>query len=170
MAKLINETTEAQQAQAILVSKMAAAKKKITSLENGIIEASAKEGLSAKEYAEFMDSQFPAAQTPMAWCDVKKSHKSEFGQFVWASRCRITDALDAKNHPNSAQVWKRAKEQSIYFEAKEKTPSEKTDPEKLELLTAQAKANPEADVEYIAIRLAEIDSYLGNGEGGEVKK
>ena len=136
--------TEAMQANAVLVSKMNDAKKKITLLENGIIEASTKEGTSAKDYAAFMDKAFPAAQTPMAWCDVKKSHKSDFGQFVWASRTRIVEALEG-NHSNPAIVWKRAREASIYFEAPEKKEkSEKTDLEKLRLLINQAGENSEA--------------------------
>mgnify|MGYP001081798110 FL=1 len=138
------KVTEAQQANAVLVSKMNDAKKKITLLENGIIEASTKEGTSAKDYAAFMDKAFPAAQTPMAWCDVKKSHKSEFGQFVWASRTRIVEALE-DNHSNPAIVWKRAREASIYFEAPEKKEkSEKTDLEKLRILINQAGENSEA--------------------------
>ena len=133
--------TEAMQANAVLVSKMNDAKKKITLLENGIIEASTKEGTSAKDYAAFMDKAFPAAQTPMAWCDVKKSHKSEFGQFVWASRTRIVEALEG-SHSNPAIVWKRAREASIYFEAPEKKEkSEKTDLEKLRILINQAGEN-----------------------------
>lgn len=138
------KTTEAQQATAVLVSKMNDAKQKITLLENGLIEASNKEKMSAKDYAAFMDKAFPAAQTPMAWCDVKKSHKSEFGQFVWASRTRIVEALEGK-HSNPAGVWKRAREESIYFEAPEKkeTP-EKTDLEKLRLLINDASENSEA--------------------------
>jgi len=137
--------TEAQQANAVLVSKMNDAKKKITLLENGIIEASAKESTSAKDYAAFMDKAFPAAQTPMAWCDVKKSHKSEFGKFVWASRTRIVEALDATGHSNPDQVWKRTREASIYFEAPEKKEkSEKTDLEKLRILINQAGENSEA--------------------------
>ena len=136
--------TEAMQANAVLVSKMNDAKKKITLLENGIIEASTKEGTSAKDYAAFMDKAFPAAQTPMAWCDVKKSHKSEFGQFVWASRTRIVEALEG-SHSNPAIVWKRAREASIYYEAPTKlAPSEKTDLEKLRLLINQAGENSEA--------------------------
>ena len=138
------KVTEAQQATAVLVSKMNDAKKKITLLENGIIEASSKEGTSAKEYAAFMDKAFPAGQTPMAWCDVKKSHKSDFGQFVWASRTRIVEALEG-NHSNPAIVWKRAREASIYFEAPEKKEkSEKTDLEKLRILINQAGENSEA--------------------------
>ena len=138
------KVTEAQQATAVLVSKMNDAKQKITLLENGIIEASTKEGTSAKDYAAFMDKAFPAAQTPMAWCDVKKSHKSEFGQFVWASRTRIVEALEG-SHSNPAIVWKRAREASIYFEAPEKKEkSEKTDLEKLRLLINQAGENSEA--------------------------
>ena len=138
------KVTEAQQATAVLVSKMNDAKKKITLLENGIIEASSKEGTSAKEYAAFMDKAFPAGQTPMAWCDVKKSHKSEFGQFVWASRTRIVEALEG-SHSNPAIVWKRAREASIYFEAPEKKEkSEKTDLEKLRILINQAGENSEA--------------------------
>jgi len=136
--------TEAMQANAVLVSKMNDAKKKITLLENGIIEASTKEGTSAKDYAAFMDKAFPAAQTPMAWCDVKKSHKSEFGQFVWSSRTRIVEALEG-SHSNPAIVWKRAREASIYFEAPEKKEkSEKTDLEKLRILINQAGENSEA--------------------------
>ena len=136
--------TEAMQANAVLVSKMNDAKQKITLLENGIIEASTKEGTSAKDYAAFMDKAFPAAQTPMAWCDVKKSHKSDFGQFVWASRTRIVEALEG-SHSNPAIVWKRAREASIYFEAPEKKEkSEKTDLEKLRLLINQAGENSEA--------------------------
>ena len=136
--------TEAMQANAVLVSKMNDAKKKITLLENGIIEASTKEGTSAKDYAAFMDKAFPAAQTPMAWCDVKKSHKSEFGQFVWSSRTRIVEALEG-SHSNPAIVWKRAREASIYYEAPTKlAPSEKTDLEKLRLLINQAGENSEA--------------------------
>jgi len=138
------KVTEAQQANAVLVSKMNDAKKKITLLENGIIEASTKEGTSAKDYAAFMDKAFPAAQTPMAWCDVKKSHKSEFGQFVWASRTRIVEALEG-SHSNPAIVWKRAREASIYYEAPTKlAPSEKTDLEKLRILINQAGENSEA--------------------------
>ena len=138
------KVTEAQQANAVLVSKMHDAKKKITLLENGIIEASSKEGTSAKDYAAFMDKAFPAAQTPMAWCDVKKSHKSDFGKFVWASRTRIVEALE-DNHSNPAIVWKRAREASIYFEAPEKKEkSEKTDLEKLRILINQAGENSEA--------------------------
>ena len=136
--------TETKQAAAVLVSKMNDAKQTITLLENGIIEASTKEGTSAKDYAAFMDKAFPAAQTPMAWCDVKKSHKSDFGQFVWASRTRIVEALEG-NHSNPAIVWKRAREASIYFEAPEKKEkSEKTDLEKLRLLINQAGENSEA--------------------------
>ena len=135
------KVTEAQQATAVLVSKMNDAKKEITLLENGIIEASTKEGTSAKDYAAFMDKAFPAAQTPMAWCDVKKSHKSEFGQFVWSSRTRIVEALEG-SHSNPAIVWKRAREASIYFEAPEKKEkSEKTDLEKLRILINQAGEN-----------------------------
>ena len=137
--------TEAKQAAAVLASKMHDAKKKITLLENGLIEASNKEKMSAKDYAEFMDNAFPAAQTPMAWCDVKKSHKSEFGQFVWASRTRIVEALEAAKHSNPAGVWKRAREASIYYEAPTKlAPSEKTDLEKLRILINQAGENSEA--------------------------
>ena len=136
--------TEAMQATAVLVSKMNDAKKKITLLENGIIEASSKEGTSAKEYAAFMDKAFPAGQTPMAWCDVKKSHKSEFGQFVWSSRTRIVEALEG-NHSNPAIVWKRAREASIYYAVPEKKEkSEKTDLEKLRILINQAGENSEA--------------------------
>ena len=136
--------TEAMQATAVLVSKMNDAKKKITLLENGIIEASNKEGTSAKDYASFMDKAFPAAQTPMAWCDVKKSHKSDFGKFVWASRTRIVEALEG-SHSNPAIVWKRAREASIYFTVPEKeAKSEKTDLEKLRLLINQAGENSEA--------------------------
>lgn len=135
------KVTEAQQANAVLVSKMHDAKKKITLLENGIIEASNKEGTSAKDYAAFMDKAFPAAQTPMAWCDVKKSHKSEFGQFVWASRTRIVEALE-DSHSNPAIVWKRAREASIYYEAPpKKEKSEKTDLEKLRILINDASEN-----------------------------
>jgi hypothetical protein len=149
------KVTEAQQANAVLVSKMHDAKKKITLLENGLIEASNKEKISAKDYAEFMDNAFPAAQTPMAWCDVKKSHKSEFGQFVWASRTRIVEALDAAKHSNSAGVWKRAREASIYYEAPEKKEkSEKTDLEKLRILINQAGEN------CIAIENAKIMAAL----------
>ena len=138
------KVTEAQQATAVLVSKMNDAKKKKTLLENGIIEASSKEGTSAKEYAAFMDKAFPAGQTPMAWCDVKKSHKSEFGQFVWASRTRIVEALEG-NHSNPAIVWKRAREASIYYAVPEKKEkSEKTDLEKLRILINQAGENSEA--------------------------
>ena len=138
------KVTEAQQATAVLVSKMNDAKKKITLLENGIIEASSKEGTSAKEYAAFMDKAFPAGQTPMAWCDVKKSHKSEFGQFVWSSRTRIVEALEG-NHSNPAIVWKRAREASIYYAVPEKKEkSEKTDLEKLRILINQAGENSEA--------------------------
>ena len=133
--------TEAKQAAAVLVSKMNDAKKKITLLENGIIEASTKEGTSAKDYAAFMDKAFPAAQTPMAWCDVKKSHKSDFGQFVWASRTRIVEALEG-SHSNPAIVWKRAREASIYYEAPEKKEKpEKTDLEKLRILINDAGEN-----------------------------
>ena len=136
--------TEAMQANAVLVSKMNDAKKEITLLENGIIEASNKEGTSAKDYAAFMDKAFPAAQTPMAWCDVKKSHKSEFGQFVWNSRTRIVEAIEG-SHSNPAIVWKRAREASIYYEAPEKKESsEKTDLEKLRLLINSASENSEA--------------------------
>ena len=136
--------TEAKQAAAVLASKMHDAKQEITLLENGIIEASNKEGTSAKDYAAFMDKAFPAAQTPMAWCDVKKSHKSEFGQFVWASRTRIVEALEG-SHSNPAIVWKRAREASIYFTAPEKeAKSEKTDLEKLRILINQAGENSEA--------------------------
>ena len=148
------KVTEAQQATAVLVSKMNDAKQKITLLENGIIEASTKEGTSAKDYAAFMDKAFPAAQTPMAWCDVKKSHKSEFGQFVWASRTRIVEALEG-SHSNPAIVWKRAREASIYFEAPEKKEkSEKTDLEKLRILINQAGEN------CIAIENAKIMAAL----------
>ena len=136
--------TEAMQANAVLVSKMNDAKQKITLLENGIIEASTKEGTSAKEYAAFMDKAFPAGQTPMAWCDVKKSHKSEFGQFVWSSRTRIVEALEG-SHSNPAIVWKRAREASIYYTAPEKKETaEKTDLEKLRLLINDASENSEA--------------------------
>ena len=138
------KVTEAQQANAVLVSKMHDAKKKITLLENGIIEAASKEGTSAKDYAAFMDKAFPAAQTPMAWCDVKKSHKSDFGKFVWASRTRIVEAIEG-THSNPDQVWKRAREASIYYEAPEKKEkSEKTDLEKLRILINQAGENSEA--------------------------
>ena len=137
--------TEAQQAAAVLVSKINDAKQELTLWENGIIDASTKEGTSAKEYAEFMDSAFPASQTPMAWCDVKKSHKSDFGKFVWASRTRIVEALDAAKHSNSAGVWKRAREASIYYTVPEKKEtSEKTDLEKLRILINQAGENSEA--------------------------
>ena len=139
------KVTETQQANAVLISKMNDAKQKITLLENGIVEASNKENVSAKDYAAFMDKAFPAAQTPMAWCDVKKSHKSDFGQYVWASRTRIVEALDAIGHSNPAGVWKRAREASIYYEAPEKKEkSEKTDLEKLRLLINQASENSEA--------------------------
>ena len=96
--------TEAKQAAAVLVSKMHDAKQEITLLENGIIEASNKEGTSAKDYAAFMDKAFPAAQTPMAWCDVKKSHKSDFGQFVWASRTRIVEQGSLKRSRVSTRI------------------------------------------------------------------
>ena len=136
--------TEAKQAAAVLVSKMHDAKQEITLLENGIIEASNKEGTSAKDYASYMDKAFPAAQTPMAWCAVKKSHKSEFGLFVWESRTRIVEALEGK-HSNPAGVWKRAREASIYYEAPvKKEKSEKTDLEKLRILINQAGENSEA--------------------------
>ena len=136
--------TEAQQAAAVLVSKINDAKQELTLWENGIIDASNKEGTSAKDYAAFMDKAFPASQTPMAWCDVKKSHKSDFGKFVWASRTRIVEALEG-NHSNPAIVWKRAREASIYFEAPEKKEkSEKTDLEKLRILINQAGENSEA--------------------------
>ena len=133
--------TEAQQAVAVLVSKINDAKQELTLWENGIIDASTKEGTSAKEYAEFMDSAFPASQTPMAWCDVKKSHKSDFGKFVWASRTRIVEAIE-DSHSNPAIVWKRAREASIYYEAPEKKEKpEKTDLEKLRILINDASEN-----------------------------
>ena len=133
--------TEAKQAAAVLASKMHDAKQEITLLENGLIEASNKEKMSAKDYAEFMDKAFPASQTPMAWCAVKKSHKSEFGLFVWESRTRIVEALEGK-HSNPAGVWKRAREASIYYEAPvKKEKSEKTDLEKLRILINDASEN-----------------------------
>ena len=136
--------TEAQQAAAVLVSKINDAKQELTLWENGIIDASNKEGTSAKDYAEFMDNAFPASQTPMAWCAVKKSHKSDFGKFVWASRTRIVEAIE-DSHSNPAIVWKRAREASIYYEAQpKKKKSEKTDLEKLRLLINQAGENSEA--------------------------
>ena len=133
--------TEAQQAAAVLVSKINDAKQELTLWENGIIDASNKEGTSAKDYAEFMDNAFPASQTPMAWCAVKKSHKSDFGKFVWASRTRIVEAIE-DSHSNPSQVWKRAREASIYYEAPpKKEASEKTDLEKLRILINDASEN-----------------------------
>lgn len=120
MVKLVKEVTESQQAAKVLAARMASELENLTMLENEVIEASANEGKSAKDYAAYFDATFPAGATPFAWCDAKKSHKSDFGQWVWASRTRIVEALDKSGHSNPDQVWYRIKKASAFYKAAEK--------------------------------------------------
>lgn len=120
MVKLVKQVTEAQQAAKVLAAKMESELENLTVLENEVVEASVGETKSAKEYASYLDTVFPAASTPFAWCDAKKSHKSDFGQYVWASRTRIVEALDKAGHSNPDQVWSRIKKASAFYKAAEK--------------------------------------------------
>lgn len=115
MAKLVKEVSESQHAAKVLAARMASELENLTMLENQVIEASAKEGNSAKEFAAYFDATFPAGATPFAWCDAKKSHKSPFGQYVWESRTRIVEAVRKSGHSNADIVWKRIKEASAFY-------------------------------------------------------
>jgi len=120
MAKLVKEVSESQHAAKVLAARMASELENLTALENEVIEASASEGKSAKQYAAYFDKAFPAGATPLAWCDAKKSHKSDFGQYVWASRTRIVEGARKDGHSNPDIIWSRIKKASAFYAVAEK--------------------------------------------------
>jgi hypothetical protein len=163
MVKLVKEVTEAQQAARILAAKMDSERENLTVLENKVIKASASEGKSAKEYAAYLDAAFPAAATPLAWCDAKKSHKSPFGQFVWESRTRIVEAVRESGHSNPDIVWARIKKASAFYNAPEK--AEKAEVSLTEKIEKNAReglrlAIESGDKDLIAMERSRCE-YLG---------